>query len=57
MAMIWATARYSAHVARNVSAVGEDEPYVEEMMRHFAEALRQHLADPAIRASDTETGS
>ena len=48
LAMIWAAARYSAHVGRNVQQIEQDEPFVEDMLRHFAEALRQHLADPDI---------
>ena len=48
MAMLWAAARYAAHVGRNVRGIDEDEPFVEEMQRHFIEALRQHLADPKL---------
>ena len=48
MAMIWATARYSAHVGKNVRGIEEHEPFVDDMMRHFAEGLRQNLADPKL---------
>ena len=48
MAMLWATARYNAHVARNVLAVDEHEPFVEDMLKAYAEMLRQHLADPNL---------
>ena len=48
MAMLWAAARYNAHVAKNVLAVAEHEPFVEEMVKHYAEMLRQHLADPKL---------
>ena len=48
MAMIWAVGRYSAHVAKNVRGVEEHEPFVEDMLRHFAEALRQNIADPNL---------
>ena len=48
MAMLWAAARYNAHVARNVLAVAEHEPFVEDMVKHYAEMLRQHLADPNL---------
>lgn len=48
MAFLYASARYSAHVARNVLDVEKDEPFVEAMLRDYAEMLRQHLADPSI---------
>ena len=48
MAMLWAAARYNAHVAKNVEAVAEHEPFVAEMVKTYAEMLRQHLADPEL---------
>ena len=48
LAMRWAAARYEAHVARNVTRVPEDEPFVEETVKGYAEMLRQHLADPHV---------
>ena len=48
MAMLWAAARYNAHVAKNVVGVAEHEPWVEDMVKHYAEMLRQHLADPKL---------
>ena len=48
MSMLWAAARYNAHVAKNVLAVDEHEPFVEEMVKTYAEMLRQHLADPKL---------
>ena len=47
-AMLWAAARYDAHVAKNVLNVAEHEPHVEERLKMFAEMLRQHLADPKL---------
>ena len=47
-AMLWAAARYNAHVAKNVLDVSEHEPFVEEMLKAYAEMLRQHLADPSL---------
>ena len=47
-AMLWAAARYNAHVAKNVIDVAEHEPFVEEMLKTYAEMLRQHLADPSL---------
>ena len=48
MAMLWAAARYNAHVAKNVLDVGEHEPFVADMVKQYAEMLRQHLADPNL---------
>ena len=48
MAMLWAAARYNAHVAKNVLEVGEHEPFVEDMLKRYGEMLRQHLADPSL---------
>ena len=47
-AMLWATARYNAHVAKNIIDVKEHEPFVEDMLKAYAEMLRQHLADPSL---------
>ena len=47
-AMLWAAARYNAHVAKNVIEVEEHEPFVEEMLKAYAEMLRQNLADPNL---------
>lgn len=46
--MLWAAARYNAHVAKNVLDVPEHEPFVDEMVKTYAEMLRQHLADPSL---------
>ena len=54
LAMRWAAARYEAHVARNVTDVIEDEPFVEETIKGYAEMLRQHLADPHIRGEGSD---
>lgn len=48
MAMLWAAARYNAHVAKNVLQVAEHEPFVQDMLGRYAEMLRQHLADPNL---------
>ena len=48
LAMRWATARYEAHVAKNVSDVKEHEPFVNDTLKGYAEMLRQHLADPHL---------
>ena len=48
MILLYAAARYNAHVARNVIEVDEHEPFVESMLKAYAEMLRQHLADPSL---------
>ena len=52
MAFLWAAARYNAHVATNVLDVANHEVFVKEMKEEFAEMLRQHLADPALKAGE-----
>ena len=48
MIMLYAAARYSAHVAKNVVNVEEHEPFVQEMAKVYQEMLRNHLADPNL---------
>ncbi len=48
MALLYAAARYNAHVAKNVLEIDEHEPYVTEMLKSYQEMLRNHLADPSI---------
>lgn len=47
-AFLFAAARYSAHVAKNVHEVENHEDYVEEAVKTFTEMLRQNLADPGL---------
>lgn len=48
MAFLFASARYSAHVAKMVQQVEEHEPFVEHMTKQYQEMLRQHLADESL---------
>lgn len=48
MILLYAAARYNAHVAKNVVQVDEHEPYVQEMAKAYTEMLRNHLADPDL---------
>ncbi len=48
MAMLWATARYSAFVAKNVMKVENHEEFVDKMQKEYVEMLRQHLGDDSI---------
>lgn len=47
-AMVFAAARYGAHVAKNVVDVENHEEMVQEASKEYAEWLRQHLADPSV---------
>ncbi len=47
-ALVYAAARYGAHVAKNVVAVEEHEKTVEAAAKDYADWLRQHLADPSV---------
>ncbi|MCH9808319.1 MAG: DUF3144 domain-containing protein [Alphaproteobacteria bacterium] len=49
MAMLFAAARYNAHVAKNVIDVENHEVFVKEMSGHYVEMLRQHLADDSLQ--------
>ena len=48
MALLYAAARYNAHVANVVLAVPDHEKFVTEMVEQYRDMLRQHLADPAL---------
>lgn len=48
MAFLYSSARYSAHVGKNVLSVAEHEQFVEDMLKAYAEMLRNHLADPNL---------
>ncbi len=47
-AMVYAAARYGAHVAKNVVQVSNQEETVEAAAKDYADWLRQHLADPSV---------
>lgn len=52
MAFLFASARYSAHVAKVVQEVDEHEKFVDHMTKQYQEMLRQHLADETLENSD-----
>ena len=52
MAFLYASARYSAHVAKMVQDVGDHEKFVDHMTKQYQEMLRQHLADDALDRPD-----
>lgn len=48
MAFLYASARYSAYVAKSVTDVEEHEKFVAHMVTQYQEMLRQHLADESL---------
>jgi hypothetical protein len=48
IAMLYASARYSAYVASTILSVSNHEEFVREMTAKYQEMLRQHLADPSL---------
>ncbi|MFN0263003.1 DUF3144 domain-containing protein [Tepidamorphus sp. 3E244] len=54
LAMLFASARYSAYVANIVLSVDEHEPFVEHMVKQYSEMLRQHLADPNLAGAGAD---
>jgi len=46
--MLYAAARYSAHVGKNVIEIDNHEEYVKHMSAQFIDMLREHLADPKL---------
>lgn len=50
MALLYAAARYNAHVARAVLGIGaQEEAYVRQMTDAYRDMLRENLADPALK--------
>jgi len=48
MAFLYASARYSAYVAKAILDAPNHEDFVKEMTARYQEMLRQHLADPSL---------
>lgn len=48
MAFLFASARYSAFVAKSIIDLDEHEPFVEKMATEYADMLRQHLGDETL---------
>jgi hypothetical protein len=48
LAFLYASARYSAYVAKAILDAPNHEDFVKEMTVRYQEMLRQHLADPAL---------
>ena len=54
LAFLWASARYSAHVAKVVLDVDDQQAFIDHMLKQYADMLRQHLADPALKSADQD---
>lgn len=52
MALMFASARYSAYVGKTVLDVENHEEYVKRMTGEFQAFLRQHLADDTLARSE-----
>ncbi len=48
LAFLFASARYSAFVAKTVQDVDDHEDFVVHMTKQYQEMLRQHLADDGL---------
>ena len=48
LAFLYASARYSAYVAKAILDAPNHEDFVTEMTARYQEMLRQHLADPSL---------
>jgi len=48
MAFLFASARYSAFVAKSVLETDDHEEFVDHMTKQYTEMLRQHLADESL---------
>jgi hypothetical protein len=46
--MLYASARYAAHVGKNVIETGDHEQFVDHMTAQYKDMLREHLADPTV---------
>jgi len=47
-AMLYAAARYNAHVGKNVMEVEDHDAFIEHMTRQYTDMLREHMADPTV---------
>lgn len=49
LALLFASARYSAFVGKSVMGIGDHEAFVEKMTNEYRDYLRQHLADDSLQ--------
>ena len=48
MVMLYASARYAAHVGKNVIEVPDHEEFVQHMVAQYTDMLRENMADPTV---------
>jgi len=48
MVMLFAAARYAAHVGKNVIDLDAQEEFIKHMTAQYADMLRGHFADPNV---------
>ena len=48
LVMLFAAARYAAHVGKNVIDLDDQEEFIKHMTAQYADMLRGHLADPNV---------
>ena len=48
MVMLYAAARYAAHVGKNVIEVPDHEEFVQHMVSQYTDMLRENMADPTV---------
>ena len=46
--MLYATARYSAHVGKNVLKIEDQETFIKHMEAQFVDMLRENFSDPNL---------
>lgn len=51
-AFLYAAARYNAFVANSMLHVENHEEFVQEMVKQYADMLRQNLADPNLAGTE-----
>ena len=48
LVMLFAAARYAAHVGKNVIDLDDQEEFIKHMTAQYADMLRGHFADPNV---------
>jgi len=48
LVMLFAAARYAAHVGKNVLNIDEQEKFIAHMTKQYQDMLRTHMADPTV---------
>lgn len=47
-ALMYAAARYTAHVGKNIAEIQDQDEWVTHMSAQFQDMLRENIADPAL---------